>query len=132
LELLDFFERRQLPAAVATSSDGDYARFSLERAGLAGRFQVVVTSDEVARAKPAPDLYIEAARRLGIAPARCVALEDSAAGVLAARAAGMTAVLVPDMTPPSIAAIQAASHVLRSLDEARLLIEAMVAGAASA
>jgi len=121
-ELLAFIEERGLPAAVATSSEVDYATFSLRQAGLADRFDVVVTGDQVARGKPAPDIYLEAARRLGVEPRCCIALEDSEAGIVAAAAAGMVVLLVPDGVPPSAAAAQTAYRVCDSLREARDLI----------
>lgn len=94
LEFLDFIEAAALPFAVATSSDAEYAMFSLRQAGLDGRFELVVTGDQVASGKPAPDIYIEAARRLRVEPTRCLALEDSEAGVLSAAGAGMIALLI--------------------------------------
>jgi beta-phosphoglucomutase len=117
--LLSFIEEQGLSTAIATSSDADYTEFSLRSAGLAGRVTTIVTGDQVAHGKPSPDIYLEAARRLGRAPAECVALEDSDAGVLAASAAGMVTLCVPDLKPPSAAAKRAASHVVTSLDEAR-------------
>jgi HAD superfamily hydrolase (TIGR01509 family) len=89
LEFLTFLDAQWLPVAVATSSEADYATFSLRHAGLEGRFSVVVTGDEVPRGKPAPDIYLETARRLQVAPGACVAVEDSEAGILAASRAGM-------------------------------------------
>jgi beta-phosphoglucomutase-like phosphatase (HAD superfamily) len=114
-------------SAVATSSDADYAAFSLRSAGVAGRFDALVSGDQVARGKPAPDIYLEAARRLGCDPVECVALEDSDVGVLAASAAGMVTLCIPDLKPPSEEAARAATRVLGSLDEAREWIGAMVA-----
>jgi HAD superfamily hydrolase (TIGR01509 family) len=121
---LAFLEARRLPMAIATSSDRDNAAFSLRHAGLDGRFRVMVTGDQVPAGKPAPDIYLEAARRLGCDPTDCVALEDSDAGVLAACSAGMATICVPDLRPPSDAAARAAIHVLGSLDDARQLIAA--------
>jgi len=118
LALLEFVEAQGLARAIATSSDAADAAFSLRRAGLSGRFETVVTGDQIAHSKPAPDIYLEAARRLGRHPSECVALEDSDAGIIAARAAGMVTLCVPDAKPPSEAAARAASHVLGSLDEA--------------
>lgn len=126
LEFLSFVDDHGLPAAVATSSDADYTEFSLRCADLAGRFSVVVTGNQVARGKPAPDIYLEAARRLGIPPADCVALEDSDAGILAASAAGMMPLCIPDLKPPSAAAERAAFRVVPSLDAARALIAGLI------
>jgi len=126
LELLEFLEAQQLPLAVATSSEKADVALSLRHAGLDGRFPVVVTGDEVSRGKPAPDIYLEAARRLGVNPAACLALEDSEAGILAASRAGMRALLVPDWTQPSATAVQAAYRVLPSLHDARALIAGLL------
>jgi beta-phosphoglucomutase len=117
--LLSFAEEEGLATAIATSSDADYTEFTLRSAGLAGRIRTIVTGDQVAHGKPSPDIYLEAARRLGRNPAECIALEDSDAGVLAASAAGMVTLCVPDLKPPSAAAARAASRVLASLDDAR-------------
>ncbi len=70
------------------------------RAGLIDRFAAVATRDDVENAKPAPDVYLEAARRLGVAPERCIAFEDSNVGLTAAHAAGTMAFMVPDILPP--------------------------------
>jgi beta-phosphoglucomutase-like phosphatase (HAD superfamily) len=79
----------------------------LELAGFDGAFAVTISSEEVARGKPAPDVYLEAARRLGIAPGRCVAIEDSANGLRAADAAGMAVVAVPNPHyPPGADALE--------------------------
>jgi beta-phosphoglucomutase len=131
LPFLAFLDKQRLPMAVATSSEADYAAFSLRHAGLEGRFEVIVTGDEVARGKPAPDIYLEAARRLQVPPAACVALEDSDAGTLAASRAGMRALLIPDWTRPSEAAVQAAFRVLESLDDAHAVVAELVASAGS-
>lgn len=93
-ELLCLMRQRELPFALATNSDGHYARVCLERGGLHEAFPVLVTRDQVARGKPEPDVFLEAARRLGVTPAQCVVLEDSETGLLAARAAGMHPVLI--------------------------------------
>jgi beta-phosphoglucomutase-like phosphatase (HAD superfamily) len=119
-ELLDYLAAEAIPVAVATSSDRGYADFSLRMARLDPlAFAAMVTGDQVGkeRGKPAPDIYLATARRLGVEPARCLAVEDSNAGVLSARAAGMVAVQVPDVTPPSAEARAAAFRVLTSLHE---------------
>ena len=101
LELLDFLAGRGLPLAVATSARRVTAETNLAKAGLLGRFKALATRDDVERTKPHPDVYLEAARRLGVAPERCIAFEDSDVGLSAAHAAGTMAVLVPDLITPS-------------------------------
>lgn len=92
--LLAAFRKRGVPYALATNSDAPYARLCLRHAGLEAEFGLIVTRDQVRQGKPAPDVFLEAARRLGVAPAECLALEDSATGLAAARAAGTITVLV--------------------------------------
>lgn len=93
--LLALFRQRGLPYALATNSDGPYARECLQRSGASDQFPVIVTRDEVAAGKPAPDLFLLAARRLGFPPAACLGLEDSATGLQSCRAAGLIPVLIP-------------------------------------
>jgi HAD superfamily hydrolase (TIGR01509 family) len=119
-ELLTFLKGRLIPFAVATSTHRREAEFCLEKAGIRDRFSILVAGDEVERGKPEPDIYLEAASRLGVAPRQCVALEDSNAGVLAAARAGMLTLMVPD--PPRVPSGEAgaAAHaILTSLFEAR-------------
>jgi HAD superfamily hydrolase (TIGR01509 family) len=85
-----------MPLAAASSSDREIVELALERTGLRPRFGVVVAADDVAKPKPAPDAYLAACERLGVAPADAVAFEDSPTGVAAAIAAGLTCVGVPD------------------------------------
>ena len=86
---------RHWPLAVASSSSRVLIDLFLELSGLGPRFGATVSSEEVARGKPAPDVFLEAARRLGVAPEACLVIEDSQRGVHAARAAGMRCVAVP-------------------------------------
>jgi len=124
--LLDFAMGRTLRLAVATSTQRTLAELTLRAGRLdARRFEVIVTGDEVAHGKPAPDIYLEAARRLTLAAAACVALEDSDAGVLSASRAGMTALMVPDMKPPAPDAAESAFRVLASLADAPAVIAAL-------
>lgn len=117
--LLAELARRGLPRAVATNSRTRGALHKLDRAGLLHHFGVcrVVGVDAVARAKPAPDLFVEAARRLAVDPACCLVFEDSDPGVAAALAAGMRVVQIPDMA----ASRTRAAHVIADtlLDGAR-------------
>lgn len=88
------------PVAVASSAHHDVISAALTATGLDDLFDIVVSSDDVAHGKPAPDVYLEAARRLGTDPSTCLVVEDSYNGVRAARAAGMTVVLVPNAAVP--------------------------------
>jgi len=123
--LLDWIERRRWPCAVATSTARERARAQLARVELMPRFHALVGGDEVARGKPAPDIYREAARRLGIAAGECVAFEDSEPGVHAAIAAGMQVFMVPDMAPASSAVTCLPVSIVASLDVARTRLEAL-------
>lgn len=97
--LLERLSAAGMAMALATSSRREMAHDKLAHAGLARYFAVVVTFEDVARAKPAPDPYLLAAARLGLAATRCLAFEDSETGARAAFAAGMTVVQVPDIHP---------------------------------
>jgi HAD superfamily hydrolase (TIGR01509 family) len=128
LELLDELEARRVPVAVATSTHRREAEFCLSAAELKDRFPIVVTGDEVSHGKPQPDIYLEVARRLGLHPSACVALEDSNTGVLAASQAGMLTLMVPETgRSPSPETRRAARAVCNSLREARVLIERLLA-----
>jgi HAD superfamily hydrolase (TIGR01509 family) len=106
------------PVAVASSAHRAVIDAALGATGLEAVFGVVVSSDEVERGKPEPDVYLEAARRLGIAPERCLVVEDSLNGVRAARSAGMTVVLVPNLSvPPAAGTAELADVELGSLAE---------------
>ncbi len=125
VELLEYLAARNVPLAVATSSDLEYAALSLKAARLdARRFADIVTGEQVQHGKPAPDIYLEAARRLGVSPARSLAIEDSDAGILSASGAGMISVMVPDLKPPSPEARRAAFRVLASLNDVVALLSA--------
>ena len=106
------------PLALATSSNREVIDAVLEASGLAGAFAATVSSEEVARGKPAPDVYVEASARLGVAPGDAAAVEDSTNGLLAARAARMAVVAIPNRAfPPSDEALAAADVVLASISE---------------
>jgi HAD superfamily hydrolase (TIGR01509 family) len=101
--------------AVASSSNRPLIEAVLETAGIAEHFAVTVSSEEVARGKPAPDVYLEAARRLGVEPAHCAAIEDSANGIRSAHAAGMRVLAIPNAHyPPAEEVLALADVVLTS------------------
>ncbi len=114
--LLDELDARRLPLGVATSGHRRYVALALRTLGVADRFAAVVTGEDVARGKPAPDVYRQAAARLGVSPVRCLALEDSPIGVEAAWAAGMVCVAVPTVHTAGLGFAHAA-RVFASLDE---------------
>ena len=91
---------RSWPLALASSSHPRVIDAALDGTGLRDAFRAVVSSDEVEHGKPAPDVFLEAARRLGVDPADVVVVEDSLNGLKAGRAAGMTTVLVPNRSIP--------------------------------
>jgi HAD superfamily hydrolase (TIGR01509 family) len=109
---------REWPLAVASSSNRNVIDLVVEEAGLADAFAATVSSEEVERGKPAPDVYLEAARRLGVDPAACVAIEDSTNGIRSAHSAGMAVVAVPNRDfPPEPEAVALAALVIDSLEE---------------
>lgn len=117
LELIDWLEENAIPRAVATSTRRERARTKLGDAALLPRFRDIVGGDEVAFGKPAPDIYVEAARRLGVAAVECLALEDSEPGIRAALAAGMSTIMVPDLHAPPDDLVALDLLVLPSLHE---------------
>jgi HAD superfamily hydrolase (TIGR01509 family) len=103
---------------VASSSNRELIDLVLELSGLGRYFRATVSSEEVPRGKPAPDVYLEACRRLGVEPVRAAAVEDSHAGIASARAAGMRVIAIPNPSyPPGDEALTQADLVLESLEE---------------
>jgi len=127
VELLEALQSARLPRAVASSSSHHWVDGWLDRLGLVSWFDTVVCRGDAPRIKPAPDLYLEAARRLGVDPAACLVIEDSLNGVKAAKAAGATVWAVPnrctacldfslaDAVLPDLAAVRAALQLDRGL-----------------
>lgn len=114
------------PLGLASSSNRPLIDLVLDLSGLAPLFAATVSSEEVARGKPSPDVYVEAARRLRVEPGRCAAIEDSEAGIRSAKSAGMRVVALPNPGfPPGGEALGLADAVVRSPDE---LTPALVAG----
>jgi HAD superfamily hydrolase (TIGR01509 family) len=111
--------RGRVPLGLASNSPRRLVDAALRTAGLTDAFDAIVTSDDVAHSKPAPDIYLEACRRLGTSPAETLALEDSESGVAAAKAAGLACIAVPQYAETDVTA---ADRVIDSLEE--LLAEA--------
>ncbi|KPN16587.1 hydrolase [Xanthomonas sp. Mitacek01] len=128
--LLELLASHGVPRAVATSTRSPLAQRKLAAAGLLSHFDVVCTSSDVAAPKPAPDVYLLAAERLGVVPAQCLVLEDSPTGVRAALAAGMTAIQVPDLLTPDDTVRALGHRIVESLDVVRGLLVPWLPGTA--
>ena len=115
------------PLGLASSSNRELIDLVLELSGLASCFRATVSSEEVARGKPAPDVYLEAARQLGVAPEACAAVEDSENGIGSASTAGMRVIAIPNAVyPPDESALARADVVVRSPDDLTVaLVEAL-------
>jgi len=120
-DFLDALDRLQIPRAVATNSMTARAEWKLDHAGLLSRLDAVVGVDQVAHGKPAPDVYLEAAKRLNLHPSQCVALDDSDLGVQSAMAAGVMMVIqIPDL----VASIdRKAHHEVHGLSAAQAILK---------
>jgi HAD superfamily hydrolase (TIGR01509 family) len=106
------------PVGLASSSNREIIDLFLSESGLRDAFAAAVSSEEVERGKPAPDVYLEATRRLEVAPADCVAVEDSSNGLRSAHAAGMRVIAVPNAHyPPERDALELAASVVRGVGE---------------
>ncbi len=104
--------------ALASSSNRALIDAVLDVAGLTPYFEAAVSSEEVPRGKPAPDVYLEASRRLGVDPVHCAAVEDSHAGIRSAKAAGMRVIAIPNPAyPPDEESLALADATIRSLAE---------------
>jgi HAD superfamily hydrolase (TIGR01509 family) len=106
------------PLSLASSSNRPVIDAALELMGVVDLFRTTVSSEEVARGKPAPEVYLETARRLGVAPENAVAIEDSANGIRSAKAAGMRVIAIPNPHfPPPDEVLAQADLVLETLDD---------------
>ncbi len=117
LAALDDCRRRGLLLALASSSHNRYIDLALDHFGLDGRFDVVRSAQDEAFGKPHPAVFLSAAADLGVAPRSCLVLEDAPAGVIAAKAARMSCIAVPDPDERAKPAIALADVVLSSLEE---------------
>ena len=119
LAVLDALDEAGIPCAVASNSDRVWVDRVLDMIGLTSRFQTIATADEVPNPKPAPDVYLLAAKRLGVPPQSCAAFEDSPRGLAAAHAAGMFTVAVPTALTRHFA-FEQAHHLIHSLERLAL------------
>ncbi|TAN53825.1 MAG: HAD family phosphatase [Methylococcaceae bacterium] len=114
--LLEHIQRRRLPFGLATNSRRHYAELCLRLAGLDATFPIMAAREDVARGKPAPDVFLQAARLLGAEPDSCLVLEDSLPGLTAAHQAGMAPVLITHCADTARAGAELALRVLPTLD----------------
>jgi len=122
VELLDWLDDRDLPRAIATSSQHVHVQRNLAIHDLVGRFDVIVADGDCALGKPNPHPFLKAAEDLGVPPEDCLALEDSPNGVRAASRAGMMTIMVPDLVEPSDEIRRCCIAVARDLHHVRDLL----------
>ena len=125
-ELLDFLDQADLSVAIATSTSRFQADRKLNRSGLQGKINKIVTGDQIENGKPAPDLFILAAQEISTPTDQCVVIEDTEAGIIGAKSAGMIPIMVPSTVAPSTTAKELSHAVVPSLYEALELIRDLV------
>ncbi len=118
-ELLDFLSVRKISRAVATSTERQRTAFYLSKGEISDKFDIIICGDEVKNSKPDPDIFLEAARRMGVTPDECIVLEDSENGLMAAYRAGMYPVLIPDIKRPCSEIMKIVYKEFKSLDEVK-------------
>lgn len=123
-EFFSYIEELGFPKAVATSTHHELAMIKLRVVGLIDRVVGVVSGDQVAHGKPEPDIYLEAAKLIGLPPEDCLALEDSPPGVVAARKAGCVTVMVPDLQAPNDITRSMANFIYDSLFDVMAALKA--------
>ena len=117
-ELLTYLKDNGMKIAMATSSNREDAERNLNMAGLREYFDALICGDMIRRSKPDPDIYLTAARTLGVQPEECIGLEDSRNGIKSVSAAGMHGILIPDLIQPDeemTACAEAVLHDLRAV-----------------
>lgn len=120
-EIRDYLDRLGIEAAIVTASPVARAKEYLMRTGIDGLFETIVSvADHVERGKPFPDVYLYASRKFGVDPSECVVFEDSPNGLKSAHSAGMTTVMIPDLTPFGDDVSEYADMHFDRLDEVRL------------
>ncbi len=124
-ELLDEIDRRGLAKAVASSGQRSYVEAVLQNTQLIDRFSVIITGDDVSRGKPAPDVFLAAARALQVKPQSCLVLEDAPAGVQAAKAAGMFCIAIPNEHSRALDLSQA-DQIMASLVDVRGALDSII------
>lgn len=117
-EILSYFHERNIPMAIGSSSRKELIMSNLKISGLSSYIQAIASGDEIEHGKPAPDIFLLAAKRLGAAPTDCYVFEDSPNGIRAAYVAGMKPILVPDLMPVTEEMKEKSLFIASSLTEA--------------
>lgn len=115
VELLDYLVEKKVKIGLASSSRSEVIMSHIQRAGLEKYFEVIVGGDMIEHSKPLPDIYLIACEKLGVAPEKCYAIEDSINGIRSAYSAGMKAIMVPDMIAPTPEMEEKSTVILPSL-----------------
>ncbi len=123
LDLLQFLEGKHLKKAVATSTERKNTEYLLEKAKIKEKFDAIICGDDISKSKPEPDIFLCTAQKLNVNPKECIVLEDSDAGILAAKRAHMIPILIPDFKKPSSETIEMAYKVFNSLKEVKDFLE---------
>ena len=121
LVLLDKLKNLGVPMIVATSTKSKRTQWKLERAGIRDRFSLFACGDEVTEGKPAPDIFLLAAKKLGVKPENCIGFEDSSAGLAGLAKAGISSVFIKDISEPSPEVLSTVWYQCSDLEEAALL-----------
>ncbi|WP_113675444.1 HAD family hydrolase [Vallitalea guaymasensis] len=123
IEFLEYCRTMKIPTAVATSTNRSDAIELLEKVDIVGYFNTIVCGDEIEKGKPEPDIFLMASKKLGVNPERCIVLEDSENGILAATRANMIPIWIPDIIAESDIARENARYICDSLNEVNIIID---------
>lgn len=123
IEFLEYCRTMKIPTAVATSTNRSDALELLEKVDIVGYFNTIVCGDEIEKGKPEPDIFLMASKKLGVNPERCIVLEDSENGILAATRANMIPIWIPDIIAESDIARENARYICDSLNEVNIIID---------
>lgn len=123
IEFLEYCRTMEIPTAVATSTNRSDAIELLEKVDIVGYFNTIVCGDEIEKGKPEPDIFLMASKKLGVNPERCIVLEDSENGILAATRANMIPIWIPDIIAESDIARENARYICDSLNEVNIIID---------
>lgn len=122
IEILEYLKNKNILIGLATSMPGDIALKNLKETKIIDYFDAIATGDMVKRGKPAPDIYLLCAKKLGISPDEALVIEDSMHGIRGANTGGFTSVLIPDQVSPSLAERGLCKYILDSLNDIKSLV----------